>query len=63
MEQEMQQEQAMAAQQQLVGQAGSIANSPLMDPTKNPQGLAESGIIPGGQQPPTPTETPPTTEQ
>ena len=63
MEQEMQQEQAMAAQQQLVGQAGSIANSPLMDPTKNPQGLAESGVIPGGQQPPTPTETPPTTEQ
>ena len=63
MEQEMQQEQAMAAQQQLVGQAGSIANSPLMDPTKNPEGLAASGIIPGGQQPPAPTETPPTTEQ
>ena len=63
MEQEMQQQQATAAQEQLLGQAGSIANSPLMDPTKNPEGLAESGFIPGGQQPITPTETPPTTEQ
>ena len=34
-----------------------------MDPTKNPEGLAESGLIPGGQQTFTPTETPPTTEQ
>ena len=44
MEAEMQQQQAMAAQQQLVKQAGSIASSPLMDPTKNPQGLANAGL-------------------
>ena len=43
MEQEMQQQQAMAAQEQLVGQAGSIANSPLMDPSKNPEGVANLG--------------------
>ena len=44
MEAEMQQQQAMAAQQGLIKQAGSIASSPLMDPTKNPQGLANAGL-------------------
>ena len=32
----MQQQQAMQANQELVKQAGSIASSPLMDPSKNP---------------------------
>ena len=44
MEAEMQQQQAMMAQQNLMKQAGSIASSPLMDPTKNPQGLANAGL-------------------
>ena len=34
---EMQQQQQMAAQQELVKQAGQFASSPMMDPTKNPQ--------------------------
>ena len=52
MEAEMQQQQAMAAQQSLVKQAGSIASSPLMDPTKNAQGLSDSGILPIQEEPP-----------
>ena len=52
MEAEMQQQQAMAAQQQLVKQAGSIASSPLMDPTKNPQGLANAGLAADPETPP-----------
>ena len=36
LDQEMQQQQAMQANQELVKQAGSIASSPLMDPSKNP---------------------------
>ena len=52
MEAEMQQQQAMAAQQQLVKQAGSIASSPLMDPTKNPQGLANAGLAADSETPP-----------
>ena len=52
MEAEMQQQQAMAAQQQLVKQAGSIASSPLMDPTKNPQGLANAGLAADAETPP-----------
>ena len=43
MESEMQQQQAMAAQQQLLGQAGQLASSPLMDPSKNPEGVAQLG--------------------
>ena len=52
MEAEMQQQQAMAAQQSLVKQAGSIASSPLMDPTKNAHGLSDSGILPIQEEPP-----------
>tara|TARA_Y200000002_G_scaffold361515_1_gene347691 strand:+ start:287 stop:1873 length:1587 start_codon:yes stop_codon:yes gene_type:complete len=52
MEAEMQQQQAAAAQQQLVKQAGSIASSPLMDPTKNPEGLANAGLAPETETPP-----------
>ena len=43
MESEMQQQQAMATQQQLLGQAGQLASSPLMDPSKNPEGVAQLG--------------------
>ena len=43
MESEMQQQQAMAAQQQLLGQAGQLASSPLMDPSKNPEGVQQLG--------------------
>ena len=48
----MQQQQAAAAQQQLVKQAGSIASSPLMDPTKNPEGLANAGLAADSETPP-----------
>jgi hypothetical protein len=34
---DMQQQQQMAAQQSMVDQAGQLASSPMMDPTKNPQ--------------------------
>ena len=34
---DMQQQQQMAAQQSLVDQAGQLAGSPMMDPSKNPQ--------------------------
>ena len=54
MEAEMQQQQQMAAQQGLIKQAGSIASSPLMDPTKNPEGLANAGLAP--ESPDTPPE-------
>ena len=43
MESEMQQQQAMAVQQQLLGQAGQLASSPLMDPSKNPEGVQQLG--------------------
>ncbi len=46
-EQQMQQEAAAAQQQQvqasLVNQAGQIAGTPLMDPEKNPEGIANLG--------------------
>tara|TARA_A100001035_G_scaffold122238_1_gene96042 strand:- start:1605 stop:3203 length:1599 start_codon:yes stop_codon:yes gene_type:complete len=59
MEAEMQQQQQMATQQQLLSQAGSIASSPLMDPTKNPEGIDQLGqALTGGQgEPPPPQET------
>tara|TARA_R100001443_G_scaffold6571_1_gene15469 strand:- start:826 stop:1398 length:573 start_codon:yes stop_codon:yes gene_type:complete len=41
MAEEMQQQQQAAAQQSLVDQAGQMANSPLADPSKNPQLLPE----------------------
>ena len=43
MEAEMQQGQQMATQQQLLGQAGQLASSPIMDPSKNPEGVANLG--------------------
>ena len=43
MEAEMQQQQSMAQQQALLGQAGQLASSPIMDPSKNPEGVAQLG--------------------
>ena len=40
-DQDLQQQQALAAQQSLVDQAGQMASAPLVDPSKNPQ-LGES---------------------
>ena len=33
------------AQQELVKQAGQIVSSPMMDPSKNPEGTAQMGDI------------------
>ena len=52
MAQEMQQQQAMAAQQSLVDQAGQMASSPLADPSKN-AGLSAMTQPPQEEQPPT----------
>ena len=41
MQQEMQQTQALQTQQSLVNQAGQLAGTPLMDPSKNPQMMPE----------------------
>ena len=43
MDAEMQQAQQMATQQQLLGQAGQLAGAPIMDPSKNPEGVANLG--------------------
>jgi len=37
------QQQQMAAQSQLMGQVGQVAGSPMMDPSKNPEGTAAMG--------------------
>ena len=42
---EMQRKQSMMAQQELVKQAGQIVSSPMMDPSKNPEGTAQMGDI------------------
>ena len=44
---EMQQQQQMAAQQELVKQAGQFASSPMADPTKNPQAMEMMNGITG----------------
>ena len=46
LEEEQQAAQAQAAQQSLVDQAGQMAGSPLMDPSKNDQ------LLPQEEQPP-----------
>ena len=43
MDAEMQQAQAMSTQQQLLGQAGQLASAPIMDPSKNPEGVQQLG--------------------
>ena len=44
---EMQQQQQMAAQQELVKQAGQFASAPMADPTKNPQAMEMMNGITG----------------
>ena len=41
MQQEQQQAQQAAMQQSLTDQAGQLAGTPMMDPTKNPEGFAQ----------------------
>ena len=57
---EQEKEQAMQMQQQaaLLNQAGQFANSPLLDPQKNPEGLENAGIITGGLMDNVPKEPP-----
>ena len=43
--QERQQMLSVQAQQSLVNQAGQIISSPMMDPSKNPEGTAQLGEI------------------
>ena len=50
MEAEMQQQQQMSAQQGLIKQAGQLASSPLMAPSKNPEGMAQAGLVPPGAE-------------
>ena len=47
---EMQQQQQMAAQQELVKQAGQFASSPMADPTKNPQAMEMMNGVTGTQE-------------
>ena len=47
---DMQQQQQMAAQQEMVKQAGQFASSPMMDPTKNPQAQEMMNGITGAPQ-------------
>ena len=58
LQQEKQQAEAMAMQQQMMGQAGQLASSPLMDPSKNPDVIE---ALPGMMQMATgqPVEAPP----
>ena len=53
MQQDMQQKQAMASQQQLLGQAGQMMSAPLMDPSKNPDAAEMAQQLTQQQQPPT----------
>ena len=55
LQQDMQQQQAMIAQQELTKQAGQFANAPVMDPDKNPDAIESAaniaeGILPNQQQ-------------
>ena len=53
LQQEAEQQQNAQANQALVGQAGSLASSPLMDPSKNPEAKEDFQSLLGGmQQPP-----------
>ena len=53
MQQESEQANAQAMNQAMVGQAGSLASSPLMDPTKNPTAKEDFQAITQGMGPPT----------
>ena len=53
LQQEAQQQQNASANQALVGQAGSLASSPMLDPSKNPDAKEDfQSLIGGMQQPP-----------
>ena len=58
LQQEMQAAQQQATQQSLVNQAGQLAGTPLMDPSKNPDAMDQANNLAGGalqamsQQPP-----------
>ena len=60
LQQEMSQQQNMQANQQLLGQAGQLASSPLADPTKNPDAMEMAGQFTGGaiEAPPDITNSP-----
>ncbi len=49
--QEQQQQQQAAAQQELISQAGQMVSSPMMDPSKNPEGTAALGEMVADQTP------------
>jgi len=55
LQQMMQQQQAIAAQKSIIDQTGQLANTPLMDPDKNPQVAEQAAATIQGlqqQQPP-----------
>tara|TARA_R100000781_G_scaffold17596_1_gene13940 strand:+ start:403 stop:1992 length:1590 start_codon:yes stop_codon:yes gene_type:complete len=52
MQQEQQEQQQQMASQELTKQAGQFANSPVMDPTKNPRALEQAGNIASQITPP-----------
>ena len=60
--QEMQQAQQQQVGQALVEQTGQLANSPLMDPVKNPDALEQAGRLTGYIPEPQQPETPPPEE-
>ena len=41
LQQAMEQQQQQATQQSLVNQAGQLAKAPMMDPSKNPEGMEQ----------------------
>jgi len=57
MQSEQEAAQQAAQQQSLMDQAGQLAGTPLMDPTKNPDGLQQLGLTPPQQGGGTPTPT------
>jgi len=57
MQGEQQAAQQAAQQQSLMDQAGQLAGTPLMDPSKNPDGLEQLGLTPPQQGGGTPTPT------
>tara|TARA_B100000700_G_scaffold63876_1_gene70515 strand:+ start:898 stop:2496 length:1599 start_codon:yes stop_codon:yes gene_type:complete len=56
MQQENEQQHAQAMNQAMVGQAGSLASSPLMDPSKNPSAKEDFAAITQGMGPNPPEE-------
>ena len=52
MQQESEQQHAQTMNQAMVGQAGALASSPLMDPTKNPNAKEDFQAITQGLGPP-----------